>query len=480
MNFAWRCKVELFKQRRFDIIPLAVDKNVAKKSEKGCYYFSPKQVKALEYLTDNSIDSVAYGGGAFSGKTLLECYWLLLSCCAYPGTAWGLGRDTVSNLNKTTLVTMFKILRAEGFVSEKDYKYRGSSVNTIEFENESVIYLVHMAYKPSDPLYARFGGFELTGAAVDESAECKYQGIGILITRLGRRKNEDYNLVGKLLETFNPDKGHVNRRHYLPFKKGEEKESSRFIMALPSDNPHPSVKPWIEKTIREGHKETIERLIYGNFDFDDDPLLLVSNEAVNDMWSNSFVREGDSHIVCDASGKGRDDTIIKVYKGLVVVDFHKEKISDEYSIKANIIKLQRKWNCPNRRTIVDADGIGGKVVDIMPGVIRFNANKSPADTFEAGNFATFKDQCGFLLAHMINNNMIYYKIDAERDKTVEEYAVLKEIETANKPKKLMPKKGNQTTPGMKEILGRSPDRMDCDLMRMYFELKPKRDATKWV
>lgn len=72
---------------------------------------------------------------------------------------------------------------------------------------------------PSDPLYTRFGSMEFTAGAIDEAAEINEQAITILSTRVGRHLNQKYSLAPKILETFNPDKGHVYRRFYDPYRK---------------------------------------------------------------------------------------------------------------------------------------------------------------------------------------------------------------------------------------------------------------------
>lgn len=469
MNLAFQCKVELFKRGLFEQIPLHVDKDI------DIFYFSPKQLKALELLTDNVTTNIGYGGGAFSGKSLLECYWIVLSCMAYPGTGWGLGRNTITNLNQTVLLTLFKILDAEGFISEVDYKYRGGSTNKLTFANGSDIFMVHMAYKPSDPLYTRFGGFELTGCAIDESNENTNQAIGTLFTRLGRRKNYDYGIKKKQLETFNPDKGHIYRRFYYPWTKGEERDSKKFIRALPADNPHPSVPEYIKDIVELGDNVLIERLIKGNFEFDDDPKLLIKQDALNDLWSNTHVREGEIRIVADIAGQGRDLTVVKAYKGLRCVGRRTEKKSTKHTAKELILKVKEEFHCPTSRILIDGNGIGGEVADIMPGTQRFIGNSKAKPKYQKGFFGNLKDQCGYMLAEMINEGLMHYDIKDNMDGIKQEYSCLKYKEMGDKPKKLIPKEE------MKELLGnKSPDDMDCDLMLMYFELKQDLSANPYI
>jgi hypothetical protein len=229
---------------------------------------SKKQYAAYQYLTDDKTEFVGYGGSAFSGKSYLLCYWLTIMCLAYPDTGWGMGRRELTTLKKTTLLTLFKVFRECDIEPERDYNYN-QQLNVITFSNKSQIFLIDTAYKPSDPLYARFGGFELTGCAVDESAETAYSAIEILYTRCGRRNNHAYGIRRKMLETFNPDKGHVYKRYYKPHKDNSPKPRHVFIPALPADNPSPEVHDYVAGILATASKATIQRLIHGNFEYDD-------------------------------------------------------------------------------------------------------------------------------------------------------------------------------------------------------------------
>jgi hypothetical protein len=229
---------------------------------------SKKQYAAYQHLTDDTTEFIGYGGSAFSGKSYLLCYWLTIMCIAYPDTGWGMGRRELTNLKKTTLITLFKVFKECDLESGRDYTYN-QQLNIITFSNLSQIFLIDTAYKPSDPLYARFGGFELTGCAIDESAETAYSAIEILYTRCGRRRNHEYGIRRKMLETFNPDKGHVYKRYYKPQKENAPKPRHIFITALPSDNPSPEVPDYVAGILATASKATIQRLIHGNFEYDD-------------------------------------------------------------------------------------------------------------------------------------------------------------------------------------------------------------------
>ena len=225
---------------------------------------SYKQWQAYELLTDKTTNFIGYGGSARSGKSYLLAYWLTAMCLAYPDTAWGLGRKELKNLKRTTLLTLFKVFAECGLVKDVDYKYNQQD-QKITFNNKSDIFLIDTAYQPSDPLYTRFGGLELTGCAIDESNETKIEAIEILFTRIGWRNNDKYDLGRKMLETFNPDKGHVYTRYYKPHKNRIEREHIKFIPALPKDNPHPSTKVWIEDMVKTADEKHEVVFVAGNW-----------------------------------------------------------------------------------------------------------------------------------------------------------------------------------------------------------------------
>ena len=131
------------------------------------FHPSQKQFEAWGYLTDEVKTEIGYGGAAHGGKSYLGCFWITASCMAYPGTGYLLGRKELTNLKRTTLLTLFKIFKDFG-LSDKNYDYNQQN-NTITFDNGSQIFLLDLGYKPSDPLFTRLGGLELTGAFVDES-----------------------------------------------------------------------------------------------------------------------------------------------------------------------------------------------------------------------------------------------------------------------------------------------------------------------
>ena len=432
---------------------------------------SLKQWQAYEYLTDKETNFIGYGGSAFSGKSYLECYWVTIMSLAYPETGWGLGRKELTNLKKTTLITLFKVFNECNIQPDRDFQYN-QQLNLITFDNGSQIFLIDTAYKPSDPLYTRLGGYELTGCAVDESAETDYRAIEILFSRCGRRKNDKYGLAAKMLETFNPAKNHVYLRYYKPYKDGSQKSHIVFVPALPSDNPSPEVGPYIENMLKNASTVTIERLIHGNFEYDDDPAALMPFDKITDIFTNNFTLGGERYITADIARLGRDETVIGVWNG-----FRLEQI---YTIAKNLVteaaseitRLSALNNVPLSNIIVDEDGVGGGVKDILE-CEGFVNNSSPLEVEgEKENYNNLKSQCYFKLAEYVNKNLIFVTESNPdiRSKIVQELEQVKQHNMDKDAKKqVMPKDK------VKELLGRSPDLSDMIMMRMWFVYRKQFD-----
>jgi phage terminase large subunit len=428
---------------------------------------SPKQQEAINYLMDDITSVVGYGGAAFGGKSWLGGSWVTHMSLAYPDTAWGLCRKELTTLKKTTLLTLYKVFAEMSIVEGRDYTFNGQ-LNVITFSNKSQIFLIDMAYKPSDPLYTRFGGYELTGAVVDESAEVPYDAINILITRLSRRNNGKYGIKAKLLETFNPAKNHVYTRYWKPFSKGTMPEGRAFVRALPADNPSPDVEEYVKTVQSTGDEITIQRLIHGNFDYDDDPTALIPFDAQTDIFYNSHVttQNPKKYLTCDVAGRGSDKFWVGYWEEWVLVEDWSMDVSTGKQVVDKITEIKNKKGVPNSQIIYDADGVGGGVDGYFPGAIGFNNGGRPLND---ENYENLKTQCYYKLAEMINAREMWIKAQKTPDEiegiTQELGQVKRRAMDADGKLKIMRKEE------IKENIGRSPDYADMLMMRCYFGLK---------
>ena len=445
----------------------------------------PKQSEAWELWEDNITTELGYGGAAGGGKSRLGCYLLIVACETHPGSRWVIGRKELKTLRLTTLTTLFEIFAELGYKKDVDYKYEVQQ-GLITFSNGSQILILDTAYSPQDPEYTRFGSLELTGAWIDESNETPEKAKAILKTRVGRKNNLNGITIKPFwLETFNPNKGHVHRDYYKPWKEETLPEYRRFIRALPGDNPY-LPQAYIDN-LKRADKVTSERLLEGNFDFDDNPLKIMSYDAITDLTSNTILNTKDKVIIADIARFGGDKIVIATFDGLKLYSLgvYTYQGIDE---TAKLIKEEAQnekviWS----NILVDEDGIGGGVVDLLRGIKGFHGGASPLSNWDyikgrltPENYKNFRSQCYFRLAEMVNSRMLSigitkfqtniegYNTEKAISDLMEELDAIKQTENSEDGKKAIIPKSE-----IKEILGRSPDFADIMMMRMFFELKEK-------
>jgi phage terminase large subunit len=431
-----------------------------------------KQTIALDLLEDDKTTEVLYGGSAGGGKSALGCYWLLKSCLKYPGTRWMMGRSELKNLKKTTLNTFFEIAKMQGLKAGAHYQFNQQD-SLIKLFNGSEVMLADLFAYPSDPNFDSLGSLEITGAFIDECSQVTEKAKNIVKSRI-RYKIKEYNLLGKMLMTCNPCKDWPYREFYKPSISGSIREDRAYVAALPTDNPY-LPENYLE-SLKGLDENSRQRLLYGNWEYDDDPSSLISYDKIIDCFSNDFDSIcGDSYITVDVARFGNDRSVIGVWDGWRVrFTWFSGKAVNEL---AGIIRdYQQRHNIPNSRTIADEDGVGGGVVDIL-GCKGFVNNSRPLPnpiTHEDENFANLKSQCYFKLAERINKSGLYIDCkDVEIKKLI-----IQELEQVKQHN--MDKDGKkQVLPKdkVKEIIGRSPDFSDTLMMREWFELSPKME---WV
>jgi len=418
-----------------------------------------KQIQGFDLLTDRTTKVLGYGGAAGGGKSILGCYWQLTMNSALRESKWFIGRDSLRDTRESVLFTMKKVSKMAYFVP---WRYAD---NHIYFENGSEIEFLDLSFYPEkDPLYERFGSKEYTGGWIEEAGPIKEMAFTVLKTRINRWYNEDYGLIGKILVTFNPKKNWLDSMFYRPYAKQQELKDTKFIHALPTDNPFLPAE-YLENLRNIKDPATRERLLNGNFDYDDDPSALMDYEKIYNIFSNIHIYENpiDKCIICDVARFGSDLAIVTVWHGFVLVEYYCFSISSITDIQMCINAMRRKHEIPASRCLADEDGVGGGLVDVC-GIIGFHNGGRSADKA----YQTIKDQCGYVLAE--NIGQIYFKADVSTDMKERILVELPQLKTyqADKDNKLriLPKEK------IKENIGRSPDWLDVFIMRMYFVIYP--------
>jgi phage terminase large subunit len=433
-----------------------------------------KQTQALDILEDhtNGINELDYGGAAGGGKSALGCYWQLKRRLLLPDTRGLIGRATLKALKETTLATFFEIAKKEGVKRGVHFDLTSSQdkqfPNCLVFHNDSIIYLKDLFLYPSDPDFDELGSLEITDAFLDECPQIAEKGRNIVRSRI-RYGLTKYNLIPKMLLTGNPAKNWTYYDFYLPSKQGTLRKDRAFIQALPGDNPY-LPESYIE-SLKGLDKNSRERLLEGNWEYDDDPAALIQYEKILDSFSNLFVVPGGKYITCDVARFGADKTVIGIWDGFRV----RLQSYRGYSVAQTAQKikdLQASEQVPNSHTLVDEDGVGGGVVDILgcKGFVNNSRALPNPLNHQDENYANLKSQCYFNLADRINKNGIYIQCE---DPDIKQ-SIIQELEQVKQYN--MDKDGKrQVLPKdkVKEIIGRSPDFADTLMMREWFELTPK-------
>ena len=454
-------EIELFKDHNFDFI-----------TKKNGFEF-PKQDEALQILTDTNTTELTYGGAAGGSKSWTGCVWEAFSCLAYPETKYFIGREELKRLRDSTLLTFFKVCKEHNILRDEHFKYNGQD-HFIEFYNGSRIDLLDLKYLPSDPLYERYGSVEYTGGWIEEAGEVHFGAYDTLKSRVGRHLNDEYNLLRKLFKTCNPKKNWLYQNDYKPWKEGRLPKGIKFIQAYVQDNPYnESGYEDALKSIKDKSKK--ERLLFGNWEYDDDPAKLMEYDSITNLFTNDVVgrdehgklKELNHFISCDPARFGSDLTVIMVWEGYRVVRIESYAKTSIPETVDYITILANKYSVPRSRIVVDSDGLGGGVSDYLR-CKDFQANRTPIDSKgKKQNYNNLKSQCYFKLAEMVNKSEIF--IDSQdtgvNDKIIEELEVVKQKDVDKDNKMgIIPKDK------VKELIGRSPDYADCLSFRMFLDL----------
>ena len=425
-----------------------------------------RQTKALDLLEDQKTNDVIFGGGAGGAKSFLGCYWLIKNCIKYPGTRWVMGRAKLKTLKETTLISFFKVAKMQNVWSNIHYKFNQQS-GVIEFWNGSQILLKDLFLYPSDPEFDELGSLEITGAFVDEVNQVTLKAITILKSRI-RHGLDENELIPKFLGTCNPSKNWVYQDYYLPDKKGEMAENKAFVQALVTDNPF--ISKHYKQNLERLDENSKQRLLFGNWEYDDDPTVLIPYENILNCFTNTFVEPGAKYITADIARFGRDKTVIGVWSGFrlfKVVSIDKSGLDE---VKEELEKIRVEHKIPLSSIIVDEDGVGGGVVDFLRCKGFVNNSKPIEIGTKKENFRNLKSQCYFGISDRINSNQLYFGSMSTEAKA----AITEELQYVKQ--KNMDKDGRKevlSKDEIKEQLGRSPDYADMIMMRFWFELKPK-------
>jgi len=428
-----------------------------------------KQSQAWKLLMDDKTNIVLYGGSAGAGKSWLGCLWVTTLCLKYNGIRCLIGRTVLQQLKLTTLNTLFEVLQQMGLKSGEHYVYNGQS-NVITFNNKSEIILKDLQFQPSDPNFDSLGGIEITACFIDEAAQISYLAYNILKSRI-RFKLTEYNLQPKMLMTCNPGQVWLKKEFYIPYIQETLDPTKAFVPALPLDNPH--LPPSYIEMLKSLPPSQRRRLLEGDWNYmEEDDSLFNFDHISSSVYKNVPQGTDKKYLSVDVARFGGDRSVIVVWSGLVALEVKVYTKLSTTELSTEITDIMRMYGIHPTNVIVDSDGVGGGVADIIRGS-NFVNNSRP---LHEQNFINLKSQCYVKLSELFKEGKISINVmepSIVDELTQELLAVkLKDIDKDNKVAVM-------SKDEMKKILGKSPDLSDAFMMRMYFEVKNLKTTGKY-
>ena len=220
--------------------------------------------------------------------------------------------------------------------------------------------------------------------------------------------------------------------------------------------------------------------LYGGrwINLDNDAMMVYSNAAISDLFSNFVPKEANRYITADIALEGSDKFVICIWEGWVLVEirvFEKTKGDD---VLNEIKKAAQDYRVPYRNIAFDATGMGGVYKGFLRTSFAFVSGATPMREKKSGDkeppqYFNLRSQVFFLLRDIIENSEMLIMDKRYRKEVEEELRAIKKMELKGDMKlRIIPKDQ------IKQAIGRSPDFADAIAMRVVFDLGTQIAPTK--
>jgi hypothetical protein len=175
--------------------------------------------------------------------------------------------------------------------------------------------------------------------------------------------------------------------------------------------------------------------------------------------------------------QGRDNFVVTHWLGLWCMFREIKAKSTGKDIELTLKNIAEQTKTPRSQIVYDYDGMGNYLDSYFKGANPFKNGSKALDT---ETYRNLKSECAFKLAEYINEGKIfidvsdddYVRVDGKdiqlKEVLLEELGQLKRDNLDKDEQKLKIISKEE----MKQNIGRSPDFLDCMIMRMFFEIKP--------
>ena len=451
---------------------------------------SDSQFRAYSLLQSNTVTELLFGGGAGGGKSYLGCVWVLTSALSMPGSRGFIGRNELKRLKQTTLLTLFEVFRDNNLKIDRDYKF-DAQMGVITLFNDpdplncSTIFLLDLAYAPSDPQYDRIGSTQFTYGFVDEAQEITRTCLEVLKARM-RYKTAYFKVPGAILLTCNPSKNFLKTDFYDLWRKGQLPPNKAFVPSLYKDNIFGD--PNYKKRLDDIADPVIRaRLRDGNWDYEDDPNQLIPFSWFDNCFVKTIPIEGTKRIGVDVANEGSDKSVIAYWVADTLVDLYEIPISITENadisgeIAKEVIRYAKSKQVGYNNIIVDAVGVGAGVVHALRRKGWFVQSFKGGNTVVADknqkkkNIVYVKDDDKFTeYANLRAYSHWIFRLGMQKQaiKIYEKVPHLEELKEELANQRFVVNEGNneisiEKKSEIKKRIGRSPDFSDATIMGYY-------------
>lgn len=430
-----------------------------------------KQLEVARHWLDPEVSDVGYGGSKGSGKSYLGASLIFGDALIYAETNYFIARKKLNDLRKYTMPTITEVMTDWG-LDDRYYWFNGQD-NYYTLYNGSKVFLLEAAYYPTDPDFERFGSIQMTRGWGEEIGEWHPKAKSMLQGTIGRWKNDVYNLPGKFLGTLNPNKGFAYEDYYLANKEARLPSYRKFVQALPTDNKM-LPKNYIRDLMRalKGDEKSIKRLVYGDWEFDDNPYSMYDYDSICNLFTNSFVKaQGQKYMTADIAYMGADIFTVFIWHGFKVVKTYGIDKIDETAIGTKLKELAEEHRVPFSNIAYDADGLRKFTANSLSKLTAAKPFINNANPIKDKQYKNLKTECAFMLKEYLEKGLIFIEDLTFKRQIMSDLEQICREPTDDEGKiKLESKKE------LKKRTGRSPDWFDALLMRFIFELKT---SPKW-
>lgn len=540
---------------------------------------SKKQVETLKDFFSWEYIEVLYWGWARGGKSRLIGILLAIWVASMPWSSWLVSRTKLSELQATTMVTFYQVLKMLWFWP-KSFKDKIREKKHLEFNNWSKVYVIQVDNEPSDPEFDRLGSYSYTWAFLDEWQQMVTKVRSVLAGRFSETSgffnfqvdkpkeweidfsNIWYSLRIKVVweavydtKDFTLPKDQIKEvirewKHYcaiidyydlkIPYSITEVKDEwekltltavwkfnpvtliscnpwknftytdfykpytkwvlewdefkylqwatndwtilkRKFIKALVKDNPFVD-KSYSHQLEISNDEVTKQRLLYWNFEYDDDPTLLFSQQILDKVYYDSnnalppsiYDLDDTCYMTIDAARMWKDLTVIMIWRWLImhtIYTIQSWTLVEQAEVINRLIK-ENRVNLSN--VIVDEVWVGWWLVDLL-WCKWFIANSSALHplsskllSYKKRNYANLRTQAFYYLKKYMEEWKVFITwANPSQKETINEELLFIRQKNIDWDSKIQ----LQSKSEIKDLLWRSPDYSDCLSFRFFWLIK---------